>query len=71
MCTQRFIPTKIKVGQNGTGTISPCTLRPHMLRTCMFCPRTSFPNVFTSLYVSFLRESQPTELHQPRDWLSI
>jgi hypothetical protein len=45
---------------SGTGTIHPRTYRPRTIR-----PSTLFPDVFTSLYVSFLNESQPTELHQP------
>ncbi len=45
---------------HGTGTLRPCTFRPHII-----CPCKLFPDVFTSLYVLSLNESQPTELHQP------
>ncbi len=54
----------------GTGTIHPRILRSNMLHPRTFCPhtlrpRTLFSDVFTSLHISSLNESQPTELHQP------
>ncbi len=34
-------------------------------------PRTLFSDIFKSPYVLSLKESQPTELHQPMNWLGI
>jgi hypothetical protein len=43
-------------------------LCPHTFCPCTIHPRTLSPDIFLSLHVSFLNESQPTELHQPVDW---
>jgi hypothetical protein len=45
---------------DGTGTFRSRTFHPRTI-----IPYTLFPDVLTSLYVSSLNESQPTELHQP------
>ncbi len=60
----------------GTGmicscTLRPCTLHPHTSSPHTICPCMFFPYVFTSPYVSSLKELQPTILHQPMDWLGI
>jgi hypothetical protein len=54
----------------GTGMIRPRTIRPRTKRPRTFCPRllrprTLFLDVFTSPYFSSLKESKPTEFHQP------
>jgi hypothetical protein len=49
---------------------------PGMKRSRMFHPCTTrlymfSPDVFTSPYISSLKDSQPTDLYQAMDWLGI
>jgi hypothetical protein len=75
-CTVRISSEICGPGSWGTGMIRPHTLRPRILCPRTIRPRTIrartlFPDVFTSLYVSSPKESQTTELRQPKDWLGI
>jgi hypothetical protein len=51
----------------GTRMIRPHTLRPRTVLTRTIRLRTLFPDIFTSPYVSSLKESQSTELYQIMD----
>jgi hypothetical protein len=66
----RSLITLLKILESGRH-IRPHTLYPCTFRPCTISPHTLFPDVFTSPHISSMKESQPTELNKPMDWLGI
>ncbi len=76
VCPRTFCPRTLCLHMLCPHMLHPCTFFPYTIhpRTILpptICPRMLFPNVFMFLYVSSQKESQPTEFHQPMDWLGI